>query len=248
MSELNPEYEDQLIENKRLASWEREQMMENYLPYNFYGRSYGDYENSIGLSTGLIGTFIDGLPSERRFALDVGADTSALRKVNIAGVAIGLFDPRSYQRRNLVDDDLKANRHMIVADVLSSLTWIELESKMQKFGFAEGFPLVTMVPECGLRQLTQNPRIHFDLLNRLWSVLNPLQGLMVVELEEKAVLSPSDNSNLFKLPIFEIIKQNKWNSVLKEHGIDGQLVKGGFILERSRQSPDTLPSIPNLTR
>lgn len=239
MSELRSKLRDQTGENKELAGWERWEMKDKYAPYNFYGSSYEDYEIAVGLPPWIIRHHLDSLAPDRRYALDVGADPSALRQAQIPGITIGLYDTREEQKPGLSGEDTAANRHMMERDIIKPLTWIKLRQAMHQFGFAE-FPLITMVLESGLRQLTDAQVVHFRLLDRLWSVLDHEHGLMIIELQERITQS---SHHPFRLPLFDTIISSGWVDTIAQQGIKGSIVNGGIILERSPYSPNKLPPI-----
>lgn len=225
---------NQILRNRKIAKNERMYTKMGKPPWEQH--YYSDskiYEAVLGLKPKSIEEIIRQSRSraENFFVLDVGADTSMLASLNVSGVAIGLSDPRSYEKKDI---DSSNNRFMIEGDVLYPSTWEKLYKSMEDLNIFEGFNLITVVPEGGIREITNNPEVHFEILQQLWSLLSSESGVLLIQTKQ----SMRD----FSLESTQYIDESDWISFLNTiRGISATQLERGIQLIKSSSAPPFLP-------
>jgi len=113
--------------------------------------------------------------------LDVMSDLSAIRGLDVSGgVAIELG-------KSIVQtDDNTRNLHQLNDDIRRKVTWEKLDQIMQENGFKTGFDIVMCSGVGGMGQITDNPNIHFFLLQQFYKRLSSEGGLILTEVPESS--------------------------------------------------------------
>lgn len=170
----------QMRENRILATLEISATKRGEQRWNIYGSNDQKYEEALGLPNGYLKNVVDSIKAQGQtpFVLDVGAETSLLRSLNVPGIAVCLADTRS---EDVKREDLASNRYLVNGDVLNLKSWKKIRKVMETMGVQNGFPLIISVAEGGLRQITENHSIHFRLLQEMWNLLNPDGGTLIIK-------------------------------------------------------------------
>lgn len=222
----------QVRRNQETAKNEEKNAQSNKKPWERFGADHLLYEQKLGLQPGTLMKLVSDLCVQgiTPFGLDVGSDTSALRSLDIPGVAIGLGETRTQE---MIEEDLKHNRYFVKGDVLRRSTWRKLHEVMRAHEITEGFPLVLEVADGGLTKITGDPNVHFNLAQEMWSVLNPNGGRMFLQMR---------NNDKFFLSSYPLINNLNWITFLRESGIKASNTGEGIALARQPENPASLPT------
>lgn len=226
----------QIAENVEKADDEKWCVKTGINPWDYYYRDYKNYEALFGLKPSTLTQFLKAKAScgITPFGLDVGADTSCLSSLRIPGVAVGLFDPRGETGKY---DDEKCGRFMVTGDVLRLRTWGRIHQMMASLGIKNGFSLILAQPEGGLDKITQNPSVHFRLLQEMWQLLSYKEGMLIVQ-------TRLDGDGLFCVSGASIMEAANWLDHLNQfEGIQASPILNGIQLIKSERAPKLLPAL-----
>lgn len=141
------------------------------------------------------------------------------------GMAVSLGFPR-------VRADLCEKIDIVNGDILSRPTWDVIIERMSKRGI-NAFDVIMAKPEGGLDHLTPFPLVHFRLLQRLWRILSPEQGLLVVQ--------GPDNTYENAVTYLEFLSKLHPDTIVSSiSGVDGWGFK--MALWRKPGAPQSLPT------
>lgn len=170
------------------------------------------------------------------FGLDVGSSTGALKSLQIPGIAISIGEPRSIKRQ---EEDKTKGLYLVTGDILLPSTWEKSLQSQMKLAGVQNFQLIMAFPDGGLKYITDNPAIHFEILQQMWKVLDPNGGLLAVQM----------TLHDFALSSLPLIHQTGWIDFLNTvDGLEASVYGdpknyrfGGIQLIRHPQAPDRLP-------
>lgn len=215
-------------------------------PWIYYGSSLRDYEESYaGLHVppyfnGDVKEFLTQRrkPGEKITALDLMADAAVVRELRDEGyidqgLAVSLGDGRSQERRS---SDAVKGVHQLSGNLLERRTWQSIQSQAQQNGMKQQFDIVLSCSAGGYRTFPEEPYVYFSLLNRIWQLTSPENGLIIVQLPDKfgGVLLPF----VTKAGLDTYVSELKLNETPSAYHL-GELSYIAFV--KTPKSPSNIP-------
>lgn len=202
-------------------------------PWDSYRSNAKDYCRYIGVDEDFLGRFVSSRQKtgNRIYALDLLANTHALRDLDVDGIAVGLTDTRDQSEKNID----AGKRTILALNLLQKKhAWHKIHQYMVNNGH-QGFDLIIQRGVAGLGLISKSSAGRLSHLREAYKLLSP-NGLILTEIRQI-------DRNL--------IEQNNfvdfWNSF---SGIKVELHDHGLVIIKSPEAPKDLPikTIPNILK